>query len=349
MGLCERSSRVKLPPNACSGSLLGRRKSYVGKGFRPNHKIILPSTINIHDVLMNGPPGAGKSMLASRLPSILPPLSPRELLEVSMVLSVAGHLADGALTDRRPFRAPHHSASMAALVGGGLQARPGEISLAHHGVLFLDELPEFQAQALDALRQPMETGDVLISRANHRAVYPARFQLVAAMNPCRCGKATEPGFACRRQQNERCMAQYQGRISGPMLDRIDIAIDVPAVAASDLMLPAASEGSAQVAARVAAARRLQTARFEALGLSGIATNAACPVTVLDEVARPDNAGLTLLRDAADAMRLTARAYHRVLKVARTLADLDGEAKVGRIHLAEALSYRSRGDQMAQAA
>ena len=216
-------------------------------------------------------------------------------------------------------------------------------------MLFLDELPEFQAQALDALRQPMETGDVLISRANHRAVYPARFQLVAAMNPCRCGKATEPGFACRRQQNERCMAQYQSRISGPMLDRIDIAIDVPAVTASDLILPAASEGSVEVAARVAAARRLQTARFEALGLSGVTTNAACPAPVLDEIARPDNAGLALLREAADAMRLTARAYHRVLKVARTLADLDGEPKIGRIHLAEALSYRTRSDQVAQAA
>jgi magnesium chelatase family protein len=293
----------------------------------------------VYNMLMNGPPGAGKSMLASRLPSILPPLSPRELLEVSMVLSVAGHLADGELTDRRPFRAPHHSASMAALVGGGLQAKPGEVSLAHRGVLFLDELPEFQAQALDALRQPMETGEVLIARANHRAVYPARFQLVAAMNPCRCGKATEPGFACRRQPNERCMAQYQARISGPMLDRIDIVIDVPAVTAADLILPAAAEGSAEVAKRVASARACQAARFAALGQEAVATNAGCPAALLDEIARPDAAGLALLRNAADAMRLTARGYHRVLKVARTLADLSASEKVTRPHIAEALSYR----------
>jgi len=319
------------------------------KGQESAKRVLEIAAAGGHNLLMNGPPGAGKSMLASRLPSILPPLDPRELLEVSMVLSVAGHLADGELTDRRPFRAPHHSASMAALVGGGLQARPGEVSLAHHGVLFLDELPEFQAQALDALRQPMETGEVLISRANHRAVYPAKFQLIAAMNPCRCGKATEPGYACRRQPNERCMAGYQARISGPMLDRIDITIDVPALTAADLILPAAAEGSAEVAARVAAARARQSARYAALGVEGGTTNARCPSALLDEVARPDAAGLALLRSAAEAMRLTARGYHRVLKVARTLADLDGEDKLGRIHLAEALSYRSRIDQAAQAA
>ena len=302
-----------------------------------------------HNLLMNGPPGAGKSMLAARLPSILPPLSPRELIEVSLVHSVAGKLADGALTDRRPFRAPHHSASMAALVGGGLQARPGEVSLAHHGVLFLDELPEFQAQALDALRQPLETGEVLISRANHRTTYPARFQLVAAMNPCRCGKATEPGYACRRQPNDRCMAQYQGRISGPMLDRIDLLIDVPAVTAADLIAPAQGENSAAVAARVAAARDRQAHRFTALGHVESMTNATCPATLLDTVARPDGAGLALLRDAAEAMRLTARSYHRVLRVARTLADLEGRDIVARIHIAEALSYRSRAGELAQAA
>lgn len=319
------------------------------KGQESAKRVLEIAAAGGHNLLMNGPPGAGKSMLASRLPSILPPLDPRELLEVSMVLSVAGHLADGELTDRRPFRAPHHSASMAALVGGGLQARPGEVSLAHHGVLFLDELPEFQAQALDALRQPMEAGEVLISRANHRTVYPAKFQLIAAMNPCRCGKATEPGYACRRQPNERCMAGYQAKISGPMLDRIDITIDVPALTAADLILPAAAEGSAEVAARVAAARARQSARYAALGVAGATTNARCPAALLDDVARPDAAGLALLRSAAEAMRLTARGYHRVLKVARTLADLDGEDKLGRIHLAEALSYRSRIDQAAQAA
>jgi magnesium chelatase family protein len=189
-----------------------------------------------HNLLMVGPPGAGKSMLAARLPSILPPLAPAELLEVSMVASIAGEIEGGALTNRRPFRAPHHSASMPALVGGGMHARPGEISLAHHGVLFLDEFPEFQPQALDSLRQPLESGEVSIARANHRVTYPARFILVAA---CRCGKANEPGFTCRRGPNTRCSADYQARISGPLLDRIDLHIEVPAVTAADLIPPPA--------------------------------------------------------------------------------------------------------------
>jgi magnesium chelatase family protein len=302
-----------------------------------------------HNLMMVGPPGAGKSMLAARLPSILPPLSPPELLDVSMIASVAGAIADGALTNRRPFRAPHHSASMPALVGGGLRARPGEISLAHHGVLFLDEMAEFQPQVLDALRQPLETGEVAIARANHRIIYPARFMLVGALNPCRCGRADEPGFACRRGPNARCAAEYQARLSGPLIDRIDLSIAVPPVTAADLILPAPTEGSAEVAARVATAREMQAARFAALGLPQVRTNAQAGGPLLEDIAKPDAAGLTLLRDAAEAMRLSARGYHRVLRVARTLADLDGAAKVGRVHLAEALSYRALTDEIRRAA
>jgi magnesium chelatase family protein len=216
-------------------------------------------------------------------------------------------------------------------------------------VLFLDELPEFQPQALDSLRQPLETGEISIARANHRVTYPARFMLVAAMNPCRCGKANEPGFSCRRGPNTRCTAEYQTRLSGPLLDRIDLHIEVPAVTAADLILPPPAEGSREVAERVALARERQAARYAAIGLSHIRTNAAVSGTILEDVARPDGSGLTLLREAADAMRLSARGYHRVLRVARTLADLDGADKVGRMHLAEALSYRALSDEVRRAA
>ncbi|MCB9992609.1 MAG: YifB family Mg chelatase-like AAA ATPase [Hyphomicrobiaceae bacterium] len=290
-----------------------------------------------HNLLMVGPPGAGKSMLAQRLPSILPPLSPREMLDVSMIQSIAGELNGGRLSDRRPFRAPHHSASMAALVGGGLRVRPGEVSLAHNGVLFLDELPEFAPQVLDSLRQPLEAGETVIARANARVSYPARFQLIAAMNPCKCGMAGTPGHTCRR--GDACAAEYQSRLSGPFLDRIDIRMDVPAVSARDMMGEQTAEPSSTVAARVAAAREVQIERYREMGANGIFTNAAAGARLIEEVAAPDSESRDLLVRASERFGLSARAYHRVLKVARTLADLAGSKKVGRPFFAEALSYR----------
>ncbi len=290
-----------------------------------------------HNFLMIGPPGAGKSMLAQRLPSILPPLTPEELLEVSMVHSMAGALSNGQLGRARPFRAPHHSASMAALVGGGTKPRPGEVALAHLGVLFLDELPEFTPQVLDALRQPIESGETVIARANHRITYPSRIQLIAAMNPCRCGRAGEPGYAC--PQGKACAERYQARVSGPLLDRIDMQIEVPTVTATDLISPAPAEGSAAIRARVVAAREVQAGRYGTLGARGVRTNADCSGPLLEEVATPDKPGMALLREAAETLRLSARGYHRTLKVARTLADLDGADCVARLHVAEALSYR----------
>ena len=298
-----------------------------------------------HNLLLVGPPGSGKSMLAARLPSILPPLGPRELLEVSMIASVAGELSgkNGALSPSRPFRAPHHSASMAALVGGGLRAKPGEVSLAHNGVLFLDELPEFSPQVLDSLRQPLEAGETVIARANHRVTYPSRIQLVAAMNPCRCGMHGEPGHTCKR--GPRCAGDYQARVSGPLLDRIDLRVDVPSVTAMDLIQPGPSEPSETIAERVGRARAIQAERYNGRDGGDAVVNAQASNKAIEEVAAPDAAGTKLLREAAEAMRFSARAYHRVLKVARTLADLEGAATVGRLHLAEAIGYRMAGDRL----
>ncbi|HEX9159289.1 MAG TPA: YifB family Mg chelatase-like AAA ATPase [Rhizomicrobium sp.] len=287
-----------------------------------------------HNMLMIGPPGSGKSMLASRLPGLLPPLDAREALEISMIRSLAGDLRDGAISRRRPFRSPHHSASMPALVGGGIRVRPGEVSLAHNGVLFLDELPEFQRAVLDSLRQPLESGEAIVARANAHVRYPARFQLVAAMNPCRCGYLADPGQACGRAP--QCGADYQGRLSGPLLDRIDIHVEVAGVSAADLALPPPSENSAAVADRVGRARERQLRRYAD---RGIRTNSEAEGELLDTVAAPEPAGAKLLAEAAATMRLTARGYHRVLKVARTIADLAGSESVARVHIAEALSYR----------
>ncbi|MBL4595625.1 MAG: YifB family Mg chelatase-like AAA ATPase [Robiginitomaculum sp.] len=289
-----------------------------------------------HNLLMVGPPGSGKSMLAARLAGLLPPLSSQELLEVSMIHSLAGLLEKGKLTRTRPFRSPHHGASMAALVGGGHKAKPGEASLAHRGVLFLDEFPEFTPQVLDSLRQPLETGSISVARANAHITYPARFQLIGAMNPCRCGSGGNDGYACRR--GPRCASDYQARISGPLLDRMDLQIDVPAVTAADLALPPSVEGTEAVAKRVAQAREIQFSRADEAG--GL-TNAEIPSGSLDHVAAPDEPGRQLLLKAAQSMQLTARGYHRVLRTARTIADLEGATAVRRMHIAESLGLRRR--------
>jgi len=289
-----------------------------------------------HNLLMIGPPGAGKSMLAARLPGILPPLAPREALEVSMIHSVAGLIEGGRISRARPYRSPHHSASMAAMVGGGRRAAPGEVSLAHHGVLFLDELPEFARPVLESLRQPLETGETVVARANAHVRYPSRVQLIAAMNPCRCGHLADPALACSRAPG--CGLDYQARLSGPLLDRIDIQIETPAVTPAELSRAPKGEASADVAIRVARARDVQTARYARLK-AGIATNAAADGELLEAVAAPDAAGRDLLDRAAEKLRLTARGYHRVMRLARTIADLEGAATVGRAHVAEAAGYR----------
>lgn len=288
-----------------------------------------------HHLLMVGPPGSGKSMLAACLPGLMPPLGPAEALETSMIHSLAGTLDEGGISRGAPFRDPHHTASMAAIVGGGRGARPGEISLAHNGVLFLDELPEFARPVLETLRQPIETGEVVVARANAHIRYPCRFLLIAAANPCRCGHLADPARACGKAP--ACGADYLGRISGPLLDRFDLRVEVPPVTLDALSLPAAGEPSAVVAARVAAARAVQAERFE--GCGGARVNADAAGALLEQVAPLDAEGRDLIRRAADRLGLTARGYHRVLRTARTIADLAGSAAIRAPHLAEAISFR----------
>ncbi len=289
-----------------------------------------------HNLLLVGPPGAGKSMLAQRLPGLLPDLSPEEALELSLVHSVAGLLRDGRLLTRPPFRDPHHSASQAALIGGGNKGRPGEISLAHHGVLFLDEWPEFPRPALESLRQPMESGRAVIARANAHVTWPARFQLIAAMNPCRCGFLGEPGRECSRAP--RCGEEYSDRLSGPLLDRMDLTVEVQPVPAAELSRAPAGEPTAAVAARVAAARAAQRARY---GEDGPRHNAAAEGAALEEKLVLDEMARQLLEQATERLGLSARGHTRMLRVARTIADLAGSAAVTRAHVAEALAYRGR--------
>ena len=288
-----------------------------------------------HHVLMVGPPGSGKSMLAKRLPGILPPLEAEEALETSMIHSLAGLIDEGGISRVRPFRDPHHTSSMAAIIGGGRGAKPGEISLAHNGVLFLDELPEFPRPVLETLRQPVESGDVVVARANAHVRYPCRFLLVAAANPCRCGYLADPSRSCARVPD--CGADYLGRISGPLMDRFDIRIEVPALAIDELGSAPPGEPSAVVAARVARARALQRLRYE--GEAGITVNADAEGELLDAVAAMDEPGRALLAAASSRFRLSARGYHRVLRVARTVADLEASDGIAKRHVAEALGYR----------
>ncbi|MFU8881041.1 MAG: YifB family Mg chelatase-like AAA ATPase [Rhodobacterales bacterium] len=291
-----------------------------------------------HHMLLLGSPGSGKSMLAARMPGILPTLTPLEALETSMIHSLAGLLDEGGISRMRPFREPHHTASMAAIVGGGRSAKPGEISLAHNGVLFMDEFPEFPRGVLETLRQPIETGEVMVARANAHVKYPCRFMLVAAANPCKCGYLTDPARACTRAPI--CGEDYLGRISGPLMDRFDLRIEVPPVQYTDLDLPASGDSSLQVAERVARARAVQAERFD--GIEGMRLNADAEGAVLDRIATPDAAGRVLLGRVAERFGLTARGYHRVLRVARTIADLAEAPDVTSDHVAEAVSYRLAG-------
>ncbi len=307
------------------------------KGQESSKRALEIAAAGGHNFLMIGPPGSGKSMLAACLSGILPPLSPREALESSMIHSLAGTLPEGGLLRERPYRDPHHSASLPALVGGGSRVKPGEISLAHNGVLFLDELPEFARATLESLRQPIETGEALIARVQSHVTFPARFQLIAAMNPCRCGHLGDESLECTKAP--RCGADYQSKISGPVMDRIDIIVDVPSVKVDDLNNMQAAESSAIVASRVQAARTVQETRFRGLG-SDVLVNARADGKILEDIAPMDSEARALLTRATDSAKLSARGYFRILRVARTIADLSGAPPVlGKTHIAEALSYR----------
>lgn len=292
-----------------------------------------------HNMLMIGPPGSGKSMLSSRLIGILPPLDPEETLEVSIINSVAGMITEEGISTHRPYRTPHHSTSMAAMVGGGKRAYPGEISLAHKGVLFLDELPEFNRDVLESLRQPIESGQVTVARANSHITYPAEFQLISAMNPCRCGYMDDAERACTKVP--KCGIEYQSKISGPLYDRIDIFIDVPALAPEDMMNDGTGERSSVVAERVAKARDLQKRRYKAAG-KRYTTNSEADGEFLEHMIMLEEEGKKLLMQAVEKFKISMRGYNRVLRVSRTIADLANSEKVTKSHIAEAISYRQRG-------
>lgn len=308
------------------------------KGQKTAKRALEIAAAGSHNLLMFGPPGSGKSMLAQRIAGILPKMCPEEILECSTIASIAGKLENGKLTRTRPFRAPHHSCSTAAMVGGGIgkKVKPGEISLAHNGVLFLDELPEFPSHVIDSLRQPIETGEILIARANAHIKYPANFQLIAAMNPCKCGYLSDPYKACSKAP--KCGSDYQMKISGPIMDRFDLHIEVGSIDAYNYNLTDTSqlESSKQIAQRVEQAREVQLTRYEGYNIK---TNNRLDGQLLIEYALPVDDGKDLLNEAATKFRISMRAYNRTLRVARTIADLDHSKHVHKIHIAEALNYR----------
>ncbi len=336
-----KGTQVLVPPEAgvCDDNVTPIPDLAQVKGQETAKRALEIAAAGGHNMLMMGPPGSGKSMLSSCLPGILPPLSPQEALELSMVHSLAGALPEGGLMKQRPFRNPHHSASLPALIGGGQKVKPGEISLAHHGVLFLDELPEFARGTLESLRQPLETGDALIARANAHIKYPAKFQLIAAMNPCRCGYLGDPDMECTKAP--RCGADYQSKISGPLMDRIDIHVDVPAVSIADLQSDDVAERSEFVAKRVQNAREMQKVRYEEHGLHGTSQiNANASGDLLERITEMDEDARDILTKYAEKSKLSARGYYRVLRVARTIADLNESGdQLSKADIAEALSYR----------